>query len=55
VLEAADVELALALVADDHGASTEAAALEVGTAAQRAPAGDDVQRRQQLGASAKRL
>jgi hypothetical protein len=36
--QAADVELALALVADDHGARAKAAALEVGAGAQRAAA-----------------
>ena len=36
--KAADVELALALVADDHGALAEAAALEVRAVAQHAPA-----------------
>lgn len=35
--EAADVELALALVADDHGALPEAAAQEVRAVAQHAP------------------
>ena len=53
VLEAADVELALALVADDHGARAEAVPLEVGRRAEGAAARHRLQRHQQLSAPAR--